>query len=160
MKNILFLLGITIGFVFSVNAQTDIRKVDFKNFKYSILNLSGEKRETIPVKNGKFSKSKRVFSVEVSGYGDLDGDGKEEAIIKTIFTIKKGKPVVLTEFIGGDRGDGGIITATIKDKMLTVEQNKLGETGGACCPKFIVTTNYEWRNKKLVQVGEQQSREI
>jgi hypothetical protein len=174
MKKILFLLGITASFVFSVNAQTDIRKVDFKNFKYSILNLSGEKRNVIPVKNGKWSKNKKSFSVEVSGYGDLDGDGTEDAVIKTlentggtgnfsnaiIFTMKKGKPVVLAEFIGGDRGDGGIITTAIKDKMLIVEQNKLGEKGGACCPEFVITTNYELKDSKLVQVGEQQSRKL
>jgi hypothetical protein len=174
MKKILLLLSITTIFVFSVNAQNDIRKVDFNNFKYSILNLSGEKIEKITVKNGKSQKKKKSFSVEVSGYGDLDGDGKDEAIIKTIqntggsgnfsnaiiFTMKNGKPVVLTEFVGGDRGDGGIISATIKDKMLIVEQNKLGEKGGACCPEFVTTTNYELKASKLVQVGTQQTRKL
>jgi hypothetical protein len=174
MKSILLILSITVGFVFSVNAQTDIRKVDFKNFKYSILNLSGEKINKITVKNGKSQKKKKSFLVEVSGYGDLDGDGNEEAVIKTIentggagnfsnamiFTMKKGKPVVLTQFVGGDRGDGGIITAIIKDKMLIVEQNKLGETGGACCPEFVITTNYELKDSKLLQVGTQQTRKL
>ena len=97
-------------------AQADIRGVDFKNFLYqpSCTDMEdGKKPENIKVKNGEFERSKEMegytdrFYFEVRGieYGDLTGDGKDEALILTncntggtgqfteglIYTMKAGK---------------------------------------------------------------------
>ena len=45
-------------FVATVTAQSDIRKVDFKNFTYVIGNLSGENKMKVTVKNGEFFRDK------------------------------------------------------------------------------------------------------
>jgi len=178
MNKLFILFSLVCALSLSTFAQGDIRKVDFKNFTYSILDLSGEAREKITVKDGEFDREgeeeKLFFSITVEGYGDLDGDGKEEAVITTlmntggtgnftsgiIFTMKGGKPMVLTEFEGGDRADGGIVSAKISDRMLIVEQNDAGENGGACCPEFIVTTTFSWNGKELTPVGDQTRREL
>jgi hypothetical protein len=176
MTKLLILLSLVCVLSLSTFAQSDIRKVDFKNFTYDIQIF--ETKEKLTVKDGEYSRMKEddklYLNVSDAEYGDLDGDGKDEAVIITVintggtgnfssglvFTMKGGKPVVLTEFEGGDRAYGGIVGAKILDKMLIVQQNDVGEAGGACCPEFIVTTSYEWKGGKLVQVGKQERREI
>jgi hypothetical protein len=176
MKKLFILLSLACAFSLSAVAQSNIRKVDFKNFTYNVDIF--ESKEKIKVKDGTFdrntSEEKLYFSVTVDSYGDLDGDGKEEAVVLTmmntggtgnfssgiIFTIKGGKPVVLTSFEGGDRAYGGLVSAKIVNKMLIVQQYDVGNAGGACCPEFVVTANYAWKGKKLISVGKQERREI
>lgn len=171
------ILACLLFFVGSAQAQNDIRKVDFKNFTYETDNAIEEKTR-VTVKNGEFYSKKEDESLyfEVSGveYGDLTGDGRDEAIIRIlyntggsgnftsgfVYTMKNGKPVVLTEFEGGDRAYGGIVSAKVIDGQLVVERNAAGENGGSCCPEFIETTRYKWDGKELVQVGEAASREL
>jgi hypothetical protein len=165
-------------FAAAVHAQNDIRQVDFKNFTYVIGNLSGENKMKVTVKNGEFFRDKDddklYFSVQSVEYGDINSDGNEEAIVITVynsggtgnfsdgfvFTLKNGKPVVLTGFEGGDRAEGGLVGAKVSDGILVVERNSPGEFGGACCPQVIETTRYKWNGKRLVQVGKIESREL
>jgi hypothetical protein len=165
-------------FAAPVNAQTDIRKVDFKNFTYVIGDLSDENKMKVTVKNGEFFRDKEddklYFSVQSIEYGDINGDGQDEAIVTTaynsggtgtfsdgfVFTLKNGKPVVLTGFEGGDRADGGLVSAKVSDGILIVERNSPGEFGGSCCPQVIETTRYKWNGKRLAQVGKTESREL
>lgn len=161
-----------------VLAQSEVRRIDFKNFTYEIGDLSGANKMKVTVKNGEFLRDneddKLYFYVKSVEYGDVDGDGKEDAIVITvyntggtgnfsdglIFTLKNGKPVVLTGFEGGDRAYGGLVSAKVTDGILIVERNSPGEHGGNCCPEFIETFRYKWNGKKLAQVGQTQSREL
>jgi hypothetical protein len=178
MKKIFVLFGLMFAFAFSANAQSDIRKVDFRNFTYEIESLDGEAKEKVTVEDGHYSRDtedeKYYFSVEDVVYGDLDGDGKEEAavgiIVNTggtgqfssglIYTMRGGKATLLTTFEGGDRAYGGIVGAKIVNQTLIVERNAPGEFGAACCAEFIETTRYKWNGAKLVQVGETTSVEL
>jgi hypothetical protein len=176
MKKLLILLSLTISFAFSINAQTDIRKVDFKNFTYDVDIF--EKKEKLKLKNGEFDRNteedKLYFVITDVVYGDLNGDGKEEAVVTTsmntggtgnfssgiIFTMKNGKPFILTEFEGGDRAYGGIRSVKIDKGVFILQQNDVGEAGGACCPEFSVTTMFELKGGKLVQLGKVERREL
>lgn len=162
-------------------AQSDIRRVDFKNFTYSAV-CSGETPDKVTVKDGEFSSEKqedgyvdrfyfRVFDI---AYGDLTGDGKDEAIILTVcntggtgnfsegfvFAMKAGKPVLTTRIPGGDRAYGGLRSAKVAAGMLVIESNDVGEMGGACCPAFIITTKYKIAGNKLAQVGKADRRDL
>lgn len=176
MKKLLILLSLVYAFSFSAIAQSEIRKIDFKNFTYNVEIF--ETKEKLTVKDGEFSRDKDddklYFTASAESYGDLDGDGNEEAVVLTmmntggtgnfsngiIFTMKGGKPVVLTEFAGGDRAYGGLVDAKILDKKLVVQQYDVGEAGGACCPEFVVTTIFSWNGKELVAIGKQERREL
>lgn len=178
MKKLFILFGLMFTFVLSATAQNDIRKVDFRNFTYDIQSLDGESKSKITVEDGNFSRisedDKYYFSIEDVVYGDLDGDGKEEAAVGIIentggtgqfssgliFTMRGGKAVVLTMFAGGDRAYGGIAGANIAGGILTVERNAPGDLGAACCAEFIETTRYKWNGKQLVQVGKTESQEL
>src|SRR5687768_9805023 len=96
-------------------AQTGINQVDFKNFTYPA-HCASETPQKITVKNGEFAEEKQqdgyvdrfYFNVMDIAYGDLNADGREEAIVLTVcntggtgnfsegfvFQIKNGKPVL------------------------------------------------------------------
>jgi hypothetical protein len=151
-----------------------IRKVDFKNFTYEPY-CAGEETEKVTVKNGEYSRETKeegytdrfYFEARDISYGDVDGDNKEDAIILSncntggtgqftegfVYTVKTGKPTLLTRIEGGDRAYGGLRSAKMENGLLVVERNGEGESGGACCPEFVVTTKYKWDGKALKESG-------
>lgn len=161
----------------------EIRKVDFKNFTYQPACLGvDDKAENVTVKNGEFSEEKKIdeftehyyFNVFSVVYGDVNGDGSEDAVVLTVcntggtgnftegfvYEMKNGKPTLLTVIPGGDRAYGGLREARVEDGVLIIESNDPGETGGACCPEYIVTTKYKVKGDKLEQIGAETKREI
>lgn len=165
----------------TTSAQTDIRKVDFKNFTYSP-SCTGEKPEKVTVKNGELSREKQedgyvdrfYFKVFHVTYGDLNGDGTEEAIVLSVcntggtgnfsegsvYSMKNGKPAVLANIEGGDRAEGGLRSARVENGLLVIESNDPGENGGACCPQVVVTTRTRLSNGKLLTVGKEERRDL
>ena len=159
-------------------AENQIRKTDFKNFTYEPGCASEDKRK-ITVKNGEYSLDKgdddrMYFDVREVTYGDVNGDKIEDAIVLTvcntggsgqfsegfIYGIKDGKPELLTRIEGGDRADGGLRSAKVENGLLVVERNGAGETGGACCPEFVVTSKYKLEGKTLKQIGGDTTRDL
>ncbi len=163
------------------DADKSIRKIDFKNFTYEPY-CAGEEVMKVTVKNGEFSKETKeadftdrfYFNVEEPTYGDINGDNGEEAIVLSVcntggtgqfsegfvFTMKNGKPELLSRIEGGDRAYGGLRSAKVENGFVNVERNDVGEDGGACCPQFYVTTKYKWDGGKLAKWGAETKREL
>jgi hypothetical protein len=170
----LFALALLLVSAAGVSAQTDIHKVDFRNFTYSAYCL-GNRPQNIKVKDGEFSKEKQedgwvdrfYFTVFATTFGDVNGDGSDDAITLTlcntggtgnfsegmVYTMKAGKPVVIARIPGGDRAAGGLRSAWVEKGLLVVESNEEGPEGGLCCPQFIITKKYKVVGGKLVQQG-------
>lgn len=181
MKSPISVLTAIIFLSLNVFAQADIHKVDFRNFTYQP-HCAGEEIQNIAVKNGEFTQEKQMdgyvdrmyFEVRGITYGDLNSDGKDEAIIISncntggtgqftegfVYTIKSGKPSLWLRIPGGDRADGGLREARVENALLVVDSNEMGEMGGACCPEIIVTSRYKIVNGKLTEVGRPTKREI
>ena len=74
----LMAFGFVLLLTVSINAQSDIRKIDFNNFTYEMYDLSGENKIKVAVKNGEFIRDdpedRFYFNVMGVTYGDLDGD--------------------------------------------------------------------------------------
>jgi hypothetical protein len=161
-------------------AQGDIHTVDFKNFTY-LPECTGEKPEKITVKAGSYVKETKVdgnidrfyFDVDAPVFGDLTGDGHDEAIIRSncntggtgqftegfVYTMRAGKPSLLARIPGGDRGDGGLVSVKAVGGLLVVEANAIDGSGGNCCPQFIETSKYRIVGGKLVESGKSTRRE-
>lgn len=155
-------------------AQADIHSVDFKNFTYPAYCL-GEQTENITVKNGEYSREKQEngyvdrfwFQITSVTYGDLTGDGLDEAIALSncnrggtgnfsegfVYGMRAGRPALLAHIPGGDRAYGGLKAARAENGLLAVESYDAGETGAACCPELVLTTHYRITGGKLVKVG-------
>ena len=165
----------------TIRAQTDIHKVDFKNFTY-LAKCIAETPQRVTVKNGEFSEEKQedgyvnrfYFQVSDIAYGDLNGDGRDEAIVLTvcntggtgnfsegfIFAPKAGRPALVARIPGGDRAYGGLRTTRIENGLLVVDSNDAGPEGGACCPQIIVTTKYKLVGNKIIRSGKETRRDI
>lgn len=179
MKKVVISVGLLFLLSLAASAQSDIHSVDFKNFTYHPY-CADEDTQTIRVKNGEYSKETQMdgyvehfyFNVFDVSYGDLNGDGKDEAVILTVcntggtgnfsegfvYTMKAGKPTVFAEIPGGDRAVGGLRRAWVKDGFLFVDANEETEDSGACCPQAAVITKFKVAGGKLEPIGEPQHR--
>jgi hypothetical protein len=112
-------------------------------------------------------------------YGDVTGDGREEAMVVLyaevggtsnsndvfIYTLKNAKPVLLWKFATGDRADGGLRRIYAENGQLVVElagKNKIiggdlyapyGTGTGTCCPTVFTRTKYRWIRGRFVRSG-------
>jgi hypothetical protein len=181
MKSFILAILFTAFCSLSLNAQANIRRIDFSNFTYEPYCIGDEKKK-ITIKNGEFFEEKEMngytdrfyFKASPAEYGDLNNDGNDEAVILSvcntggtgnfsegfIFELKNGKPHLLARIEGGDRADGGLRSAKIENDSLVVESNEPGEFGGACCPEFVVTRRYKLRGEKLTANGKAERREL
>lgn len=174
-----FVIAVIIfGFSIPTKAQTDIRKIDFKNFTYNLSCSPNDKSSIVKIENGKFigdkNGEKTFINIIDVKFGDLNFDRKNDAVVKygcgsgasgyftrgLLFTIKNKKLTVLSLIEGGDKGDGGISKMKIVKNLLVVKRYELPTAGSPCCPAFIETTKYKLKRKKLVRVGKQTLRKI
>jgi hypothetical protein len=166
---------------YGIFAQADIHKVDFKNFTYSPY-CAGEELKKVTVKEGEFYNEKQEdgwvdrfsFNVMSVEYGDLNADGKDEAVILTVcntggtgnftegflYTVRNAKPFLVARIPGGDRANGGLHQSSVANGILSIESYDVGEMGGACCPEYIVTTNYKLTAGKLKEFGKAVRKEL
>ncbi len=183
---LLLILGLTLTAQSSVPS---IRDIDFKNFTYPKLPTGKCSMRTVRLTNGKYEASERrvprrvpsndCWSVTMGPvvYGDVTGDGREEAIVVLyaerggtessndvfIYTLKHVKPALLWEFTTGDRAEGGLIKLYAQNGKLVVElagQNKFvggnlygGDCTGACRPPFFTRTTYQWTRGEFRRRG-------
>jgi hypothetical protein len=161
--------------------QADIHGVDFKNFTYRPYCI-GKTPMTVRVKDGEYSKETQAdgyvdrffFTITDVAYGDLNADGKDEAVVigvcntggtgnfseGFIYTQRTGKTVLAARFPGGDRAYGGLRETRVDGGILSIDSNDVGEAGGACCPEYVITSQYKLSGAKLVPVGKPTRREL
>lgn len=158
--------------------QANIRAIDFKNFTYPAY-CADDKPNPVEVKHGDFEHRGNEsamdyfhFWVKSVEFGDLDGDGKDEAVVITvchpggtgkfsegyIFSLQRNKPKLIGRFPGGDRADGGLVAASVENGFLNVERNEL--SGGLCCPNFTVTQTYRFSKGNFTSVGDSVRKEL
>ncbi len=143
-----------------------IRSVDFLNREYTADCVDESKK--VRVVNGKYAPPSDTdgpfyeLHVKVT-YGDLTGDGQEEAVViktcdgavgsyedGTIYTLRQGRLTPLANIEYGNRGDGGDIVVKIAGGLLSVERN-VGQA--ACCAELRKTVRYRLVGRTLRQVG-------
>lgn len=110
------------------------------------------------VERGSFEVSKPLF-------GDLDGDGADEAVLVVYFNgggtgrftgidvygMRDGKEAVIGGIPGGDRGDGGISDVKLEGKVVVVDRMMSMEGDGACCPSKLQHERWSWDGKAFVE---------
>lgn len=163
---------------FSQQPSSSIHSVDFANFTYpwtAGLSVRGGTK-TFRLRNGKRQEVRDssghveeigVYLEDVS-YGDVTGDGIEEAIIFMsiltgvsampgqvyIYTLRGNHPKLLWHFSTGDRAENGFRKVYADKGNLVVELNgpkRFGE--GLCCPVRFTRTRYQWRGGRFRRKG-------
>jgi hypothetical protein len=101
-------------------------------------------------------------------YGDLTGDGSEEAAVQVhytmggsgsftgvfVYTLQVESPKLMGTVKGGDRAQGGIKSVRIQNGQLIVESYGPDEQGCMACYGSVATTRYEWLGGSFVHVSE------
>lgn len=147
------------------SSAPSIRAVDFRNFNYE----QGED-PSITVVNGVFDRTSADnpvhFRVLDVAYGDFSGDGRDDAIVTTVwngggtgqfteprlFVLANGSIDEVGTLGVGDRADGGVHDAFVRNGKIVVDN--YGQNGtGACCPTFIERTTFAFRGKGPVAIG-------
>jgi hypothetical protein len=149
----------------------DIRQVDFKNFTFKRPECEKE-TDAIQLSNGKHVRADGAQSwlMRIT-YGDLTGNGIEEAIVLLrgqntrisrtldevfIYTLKDGKVVPLAHFDGGRRGDYILSVASlgsnfkVEGGLLILDQAILRE--GEYVPTHYYTIKYRWNGVQMAEV--------
>lgn len=161
------------------NAGSSVRQTDFRNFRYE---FGGTSWRLVDGTQPDVVDGDWRFELDSVSYGDVTGDGREEAIVVItaetggtmvphwIFVYGGGArgPELLWSFESGDRADGGLKAVYAEDGMLVVEllgRGKLphaprtygaeDETSvGACCPSMFTRSRYAWTGRAFEPRGD------
>jgi hypothetical protein len=161
----------------AAQAAGDIHAVDFRNFVYhpscADFEASSEPKVPIRVTGGRFEAAAGsdleglFFEVDREIlYGDLTGDGRDEAVVRSlcstggtgrfdegfVYGLKDGKPALLGRLQGGDRAAGGVRCVRVEDGALLVE--RVGNASGAARGvDFIDTETWKLQGGRLAETG-------
>ncbi len=143
-------------------AQRRLRESDLLNGRY------GMQGATILLVNGKYEvgsfkdNNYMMVAVEKIEYGDLDGDGWEDAavilgesaggnlVLNNIAVVieKNGSPLhVASRRVGG----GAITSLSINKGVIVLEMLEHGPNDANCCPSVRKTVKYRLRGRSLVE---------
>ena len=160
----------------AATAAGDIHSVDFRHFVYypSCADFESEEAKVpIQVSGGRFEgkagtdREGMFFDAQEILYGDLTGDGRDEAVVRTlcstggtgkfdegfVYGLKDGKPVLLGRIPGGDRATGGVRCMRFERGALQVE--RIGnDTGAARGIDFVDIETWKVQEGRLIESGE------
>jgi hypothetical protein len=192
MKKILqiTLASLIFGAVTTGRAQViKIRQIDFKNFTYAwddpAIGVSERWHWITSSPKSRIKASKGVYHfceqgldeyecehaplirVDSVAYGDLVGDGNEEAVVSLnystggtanwdylyVYMLKNGRPTLLGRMQTGSRGYGGLIKAAVQNGFLVVDFADKDRRVGDCCSEGYIRVRYRWQKESFVEVG-------
>ena len=172
----------------SIKRSAEIRSVDFANYSYSAAAVYTN-RKTFTLKDGSYegllipacegspSDCHEPVGLVAQTYGDVTGDGVEEAMVVLsesirgsaipyyvyVFGIEKKRPKLLWAVATGDRAEGGLRKVYSENGELVIELYGngarvngdvfAGDGNGACCPLSVTRTRYRWKKNRFVQHG-------
>lgn len=173
------------------NAQklTAIRQIDFDNFTYAWSDaladvpISWNWLDSLPDKHIRvvdglhhfYSRTQDpderryspLLSVDSVTYGDLDGDGKEEAIVALtyhtggtanwsyvyVYKLERRLTKLLARMQTGSRADGGLLRAFVRENLLVIDFSDTEKRIADCCSEGYVRVRYRWQNGAFVEEG-------
>jgi hypothetical protein len=159
--------------------KDEIHTVDFCNYSYPGVKRGPKKvgwpYPVIRLKDGirppEDESGGGLITLEEIRYADVTHDGQDEALVTMVWhsggTMQKGmvyvlgmknaKPVVLWDFVGGDRGFGGLHRVYGKNGDLVLEVHDPDAAVGNCCSRRIIRKRLRWNGSRFVQQGKSQS---
>ena len=115
-----------------------------------------------------------LISADSVTYGDLDGDGIEEAVVALnystggtanwdylyVYKLQRGQIKLLARMRTGSRADGGLVRAFVRENLLVVDFADSDKRVGDCCSEGYVRVSYRWRYGAFVEEGEREHGKI
>jgi len=175
--------------------STDIRRIDFKNFQFPwdedmgvVFSVPKLWRWIDPLPDGRIrvvrgihhfyertqdpedSRRAPLISVDAVTYGDLDGDGIEEAAVHLnyspggtqnwdflyIYKLNGGRPLLLGVLESGSRAYGGLVRTSITEGFLVLDFADAERRVGDCCSEGYIRVRFRWRDGGFHEEGPQE----
>jgi hypothetical protein len=168
--------------------STGIRQIDFKNFDYPLAEesaddpaptikpwkwFSGDARSTLRLVNGRHDfttpdgLSDGYLLHSTVTYGDLDGDGEDEAAVDLlrgtggtenwhylyVFTLANGSPRLVGTLMSGSRAYGGLVNVEIVRGILSLDFQDEDRREGDCCSRGIIRVRYRFHEGQFIELG-------
>jgi hypothetical protein len=192
-------LSLAAGLTASIPKTTEIRRVDFKNFLFPWDEGMGESSSVPSVSRwidpppqshiravrgihhfyspGQEEYEREhapLISVDSVTYGDLDGDGMEEAAVHLnystggtqnwdflyIYKLSRGRPRLLAILESGSRGSGGLVRTSIKAGLLVLDFADAERRVGDCCSEGYIRIRYRWHDGSFAEEGPRESGDL
>jgi hypothetical protein len=149
--------------------NSGIRSVDFQNLDYpaSCLGENGT-AGNVHISNGQGDTPDADFRVEKAIFGDLKGDGQEEAVVVVschpsgvspnvvdsqvfVFEMSASGPRILAKLPSSNWSGRRVEEATVSDNGLVVSY-----LDGECnaCKDWVITVRFRWNATQFVRVGQ------
>lgn len=151
--------------------KPSIRGVDFQNFDYAS-NCFAENgsAEVIHISKGQANSQDEDFWADKPAYGDLRGDGQEEAVVVLschpsgmspnvvssevfVFEMSETGPKVLAKLPSSYWKDERVAGTKVSDHLLAVNFLEIGDNGSRACPEWIVSTSFRWNGSQFLRTG-------
>jgi len=174
--------------VASPRGTSSIRQIDFKNFTYpwdgggapadqwhwidsipstTVHLAAGVHRFWDEVPEGLDRSYAPGLWLESVTYGDLDGDGKEEAAVDLnysgggtanwdylyVYKLTKNRPRLLGWLESGSRAYGGLVRVVIEQRQLVLDFQDPERRDGDCCSDGYIRVRYVWKDGRFVETG-------
>ena len=188
LSPVLFLLLSFSAVAGATEKPSDIRGIDFKNFSFPWDKkvafadrstwhwIAWRPQTVVHVENGirffrETGQSDPHFgpriSVDTVVYGDLDGDGSEEAAVHLnygtggtqnwdylyVYKLIDGRAKLIGLLVSGERGDGGLVRSAIQNGSLVLDFADPDRRVGDCCSEGYIRARYRWRDGAFVEEG-------
>lgn len=115
-----------------------------------------------------------LLSVDSVVYGELDGDGIEEAAVHVnyasggtqhwdylyVFRLTDGHPALLALLKAGDRAYGGLVKSNIQDGLLILDFADQDRRVGDCCSEGFIRVRYRWTNGHFEETGSREKGDL
>ena len=151
----------------TTTAGHSIRSIDFANSTYPAQYVFTHGPKDFTLVRGRFSEDETEVRLAYLDFGDVNGDGAEEALVVLapiltgsatplvvyIYTLKDTGLQLLWAFSSGDRADGGLRRVYAESGLLVVERFSPIKSNGACCPTQFSRTTYAWDGASFRQRG-------
>jgi len=162
----------------AAETRSTIRQVDFYNSAYPWVeenSVPGElqwlpptERKRVRLVNGRLElEAGGYLKFEAIHYGDLTGDGREEAVVILrygtggtanwsygyVYTLVSRKPRLLARFRTGSRATHGLYQLGIAQGILTIDLLDPAKAIADCCSNGFIRARYRWRNGAFKETG-------
>ena len=147
----------------------DVRAIDWLTRTYNLGTIDEMYTRPFSVRNGMEewtdAGQSAWFAVRPPTFGDLTGDGTDEAVIVTtfcgggtgrfseilVFGVERDRAVLVGRVPGGDRPDGGIHSAAVDAGVLVVR--RLWPSQGAGDAEKIAVETWRYRDARFIEMS-------
>jgi hypothetical protein len=154
----------------STSSSADsLEKIDWSNYTYTFSCYTAQPVQ-VKMHNGEADQNGVHYTVQKPVFGDLNGDGQDEAVILYhcegggtspqlvyVYTGTAQQPTMMASLPRSDQGDKitTVTRALVAQGILQLVGYGYSANVPLCCPDLLVTTTYKWNGSSFALITTQ-----